>query len=78
MDRNLKLGLFTNDGDIMLMIYFNACKSALFLPVIRFAVVIKCLLSSFRLIRMRLPFGLRILRITFQTSLGFLLDNALR
>ena len=59
-DRNLKLGLFT-DGDTLLMIYFNTCKSALFLPVSRFDVVLKYLLSSFGLIRIRLSFGLRIL-----------------
>ena len=35
MDRNLKLGLLTDDGDILLMTYFNSCKSAFFLPVSR-------------------------------------------
>ena len=60
-DRNLKLGLFTNYGDMLLIICFNTCKSALSLPVSRFDVVLKCLLSSFGLIRMGLPFGLRIL-----------------
>ena len=76
-DRNLKLGIFTDDGD-MLMIYVNTCKSALFLPVNHFDVVLKCLLSSFGLIQMRLQFGLRVLCITFKTLLDFLLDNALR
>ena len=31
--RNLKLDLFTNEGDMLLMIYFNTCKPALFLPI---------------------------------------------
>ena len=53
--------LFTDDRDMLLMIYFNTCKSALFLPVSRFDVVLKYLLSSFGLIRIRLSFGLRIL-----------------
>ena len=74
MDHNFKLALFTDDRDMLLMIHFNTCKSALFLPVSRLDVVLKCLLSSFGLIRMRLTFGL----ITFQTSLDLLLDNALR
>ena len=60
------------------MIYVNTCKSALFLPVNHFDVVLKCLLSSFGLIQMRLQFGLRVLCITFKTLLDFLLDNALR
>ena len=60
-NRNLKLGLFTDNGDILLMIYFNTCKSALFLPVSRFDVVVKSLSTSFGLIRIRLPFGMRIL-----------------